>query len=35
MSGFVAERALRQHSFLLPMLSAEAIAWFTPEGERG
>ena len=34
MSGFVAERAAREHSFLLPMAPREAIELFTPEGER-
>jgi len=33
-SGFAAERASHHHSFLLPVPPAEAIAWFTPEGER-
>ncbi len=33
--AFVAERASHRHSFALPMPPAQAIAWFTPEGERG
>jgi hypothetical protein len=33
-SGFVAERASREHSFVLPMAPIEAMAHFTPEGER-
>jgi len=34
LSDFVAERAAREHSFLLPMAPREAIEFFTPEGER-
>jgi hypothetical protein len=33
-ASFVAERASHRHSFLLPMAPADAIQWFTPEGER-
>jgi hypothetical protein len=34
LSGFAGERAAREHSFLLPMAPQDAIALFTPEGER-
>ena len=33
-ASFIAERASHRHSFLLPMAPAQAIAYFTPEGER-
>ncbi len=33
-SGFRAERVAREHSFLLAMAPAQALDWFTPEGER-
>ena len=34
MSDFRAERMVRTHHFELPMAPAEAIRFFTPEGER-
>ena len=34
MSAFIGERALRSHSFELPLPMPEAFRFFEPEGER-
>ena len=34
MPAFVGERALRSHSFELPLPASEALRYFEPEGER-